>query len=58
MQVGVCLAENDVCSVAHQSPINLNASTGDENGYLIISVPGWNFLWARVFLQMIYVWEG
>lgn len=40
MQVGVCLAESDVWSVAHQSPINLNASTRDENGYLIISVPG------------------
>lgn len=58
MQVGVCLAESDAWSVAHRKPINLNASTRDENGYLIIAVPGRNFLGARVFLWMIYVREG
>lgn len=50
MQVGVCLAESDAWAVAHRKPINLNPSTRDENGYLIIAVPGRNFLWARVFL--------
>lgn len=44
MQVGVCLAESDAQAAAHRKPINLNASTRDENGYLIIAVPGRNFL--------------
>lgn len=58
MQVGVCVAESDAWAAAHREPINLNASTRDDNGYLITAVPGWKSLWARVFLYMIYVCEG
>lgn len=58
MQPRVCLAKSDAWFVAHQRPINLNASTTDENGYLIIAALKWNFLCAGVFLCMIYVGGG